>query len=82
MRGNMQEFLLYGIPKQELEKVMQRTFEDADLDKSGQLSQNVSFLLKAVLLQSLTNVERASGHRAVSCWQRTAAGVQALLAKS
>jgi hypothetical protein len=41
MRDNMQEFLLYGIPKQELEEAMMSMFKRADVDGSGQLDKKV-----------------------------------------
>eukprot|EP00892_Ulva_mutabilis_P003953 jgi/Ulvmu1/192/UM001_0196.1 len=40
VRENMHEFLLYGIPKQELEGIMARVFREADKDNSGTLDKN------------------------------------------
>lgn len=41
VRENMHEFLLYGIPKQELEAIISRAFQEADKDNSGSLDKNV-----------------------------------------
>lgn len=41
VRENMHEFLLYGIPKAELEGIMARVFQEADKDNSGTLDKNV-----------------------------------------
>lgn len=41
MRDNMHEFLLYGVPRKELEKVLNRVFEEADPENLGQLNRNV-----------------------------------------
>lgn len=41
VRENMHEFLLYGIPKRELEAIIARVFQEADKDSSGTLDKNV-----------------------------------------
>jgi hypothetical protein len=41
VRDNMQEFLIYGIPKQELEDAMMSMFKRADVDGSGMLDKHV-----------------------------------------
>jgi len=41
VRENMHEFLLYGIPKQELEAIIARAFQEADKDNSGTLDKTV-----------------------------------------
>jgi hypothetical protein len=41
MRENVGEFLLYGMPKSELESTMLKTFMDADKDDSGSLDRRV-----------------------------------------
>lgn len=45
LRANMQEFLLYGIPKSELEGIMTMLFRTADTDGSGQLDKHVRTLV-------------------------------------
>jgi hypothetical protein len=54
MRDNMHEFLLYGVPRQELEKVLNRVFEEADPDNVGLLSRNVC-TYQIVLLPSVAS---------------------------
>jgi hypothetical protein len=41
MRDNMHEFLLYGVPRKELEKVLNRVFQEADPESLGILNRNV-----------------------------------------
>lgn len=41
MRNNMHEFLLYGVPRKELEKVLTRVFQEADPEHLGHLHRNV-----------------------------------------
>ena len=41
MRNNMHEFLLYGVPRKELEKILTRVFQDADPEHLGRLNRNV-----------------------------------------
>lgn len=48
VRENMHEFLLYGIPKQELEAIIARVFQDADKDNSGTLDKNVRSACRSV----------------------------------
>ena len=41
IRENVERFMLYGLPKNELEDMMLHIFESADVDQSGSLDRNV-----------------------------------------
>jgi Ca2+-binding EF-hand superfamily protein len=60
VRDNMQEFLLYGIPKQELEEAMMSMFKRADVDGSGKLDKNVRSTMRSVLHQNTLLTKQAS----------------------
>jgi hypothetical protein len=47
LREDMQEFLLYGIPKQDLEDVMTLVFKNADTDGSGTLDKQACTALSS-----------------------------------
>lgn len=53
-RDSVEEFLLYGMPKNELEDIMLKTFTEADKDDSGSLDRKVRALAVHVETTSVT----------------------------
>lgn len=54
IRDSVEEFLLYGMPKNELEDIMLKTFTEADKDGSGSLDRKVRALAVPVETTSVT----------------------------
>lgn len=61
MRGNMQEFLLYGVPRTELERVLNRVFQEADPEQLGYLNRNVCILRVVLILILVHTLAADSG---------------------